>query len=63
LAIDLVDPEGTYVRLENKGNDDLALGGYQIVVKDGEREVTYKFGPRLVLKPGKQVSVGLLMEN
>lgn len=57
LAIDAVDPEGAYVRLENKGSDDLALGGYRVVVKDGEREVTYKFGPKLILKPGKQVSV------
>jgi lamin B len=57
LNIDAVDPEGGYVRLDNKGDEDLALGGYKIVVKDGEREVTYKFGPKLVLKPGKQVSV------
>ncbi|KAI6170924.1 hypothetical protein M3Y97_01105200 [Aphelenchoides bicaudatus] len=57
LNIDAVDPEGGYVRLENKGDEDLALSGYKVIVKDGEREVTYKFGPKLVLKPGKQVTI------
>lgn len=61
MAIDAVDPNGAFVRLENKGEEDLALGGYKIVVKDEEREVTYKFGPKLILKPGKQANVSCEM--
>ena len=63
LNIDAVDPEGGYVRLDNKGDEDLPMGGYKVVVKDGEREVTYKFGPKLVLKPGKQVTVSFFGGN
>ncbi|KAI6203979.1 hypothetical protein M3Y94_00619600 [Aphelenchoides besseyi] len=57
LIVQHVDPEGAFVRLENKGTEDLPLGGYKVVVKDNEREVTFKFSPKVVLKPTKQITI------
>lgn len=37
------DPEGKFVKLRNKSNQELALGGWQVIRRAGEDETQFKF--------------------
>ncbi|KRY28210.1 Lamin-C [Trichinella spiralis] len=51
------DVDGLFVKLNNKSSKDLSLNGWSVVRAGTDREVTYKFHPKLVMKPGKQLTV------
>ncbi|VDP05994.1 unnamed protein product [Soboliphyme baturini] len=51
------DIEGMYVKLLNKLDKDIPIGGWVIKRTAGGNEVTYKFHSKLVMKPQKQVTV------
>ncbi|OCT69497.1 hypothetical protein XELAEV_18040808mg [Xenopus laevis] len=59
VSVEEVDPEGKYVRLRNKSNEDQSLGNWQIKRQIGdETPIVYKFPPRLTLKAGQTVTDG-----
>lgn len=49
--------EGKFVKLHNKGNKEMAIGGWQVVRKAGELETVFKFHRSLKLEPGAYVTV------
>lgn len=51
------DQEGQLVRIENKGEKDVSLAGWQINRKANEETVTYKFHRNLVLKVNSTITV------
>ena len=51
------DREGQFVRIENKGDKDISLNGWQIVRKAGEESITYKFHRNLVLKVKSSITI------
>ncbi|CAH0690604.1 unnamed protein product [Chilo suppressalis] len=50
-------PEGTFVRIRNKGKKEMSLGGYQIVRKAGDQETVFKFHRTVKLEPGGVATV------
>lgn len=52
-----VEPEGKFIRLNNKGEKEISMSGWQIVHKVNETETVYKFHRSLKLAPGASVSV------
>ncbi|KAE8588841.1 hypothetical protein XENTR_v10022770 [Xenopus tropicalis] len=58
VSVEEVDPEGKYVRLRNKSNEDQSLGNWQIKRQIGEETpIVYRFPPRLTLKAGQTVTI------
>lgn len=51
------DQEGKFVKLFNKGNTDIPLGGWQLVRKAGEQETVYKFHRTAVIKANSYITV------
>lgn len=62
LMIDEADREGKFVRLENHGNDDVSIGSWILKYIAGDKEVTFKFSSRQVVKAGKSLTVNLFMQ-
>ncbi|CAB3240964.1 unnamed protein product [Arctia plantaginis] len=50
-------PDGTFVRIRNKGKKELSLGGYQIIRKAGDQETLFKFHRTVKLEPGAVATV------
>ncbi|KAL4716861.1 hypothetical protein ACJJTC_012672 [Scirpophaga incertulas] len=50
-------PDGNFVKIRNKGNKELSLGGYQIVRKAGDQETVFKFHRTVKLEPGAVATV------
>lgn len=50
-------PDGTFVKIRNKGKKELSLGGFQIVRKAGEQETLFKFHRTVKLEPGAVTTV------
>ncbi|XP_052758999.1 lamin-C-like [Galleria mellonella] len=50
-------PEGTFVKIRNKGKKELSLGGYQIIRKAGDQETVFKFHRTVKLEPGAVATV------
>ncbi|XP_046398629.1 lamin Dm0-like [Ischnura elegans] len=50
-------PQGKFVKLHNKGNKEVSLGGWQLVRKAGDTEVTYKFHRSVKIDAGGTVTV------
>lgn len=50
-------PDGTFVKIRNKGKKELSLGGYQIVRKAGDQETVFKFHRTVKLEPGAIATV------
>ncbi|KAK0423577.1 hypothetical protein QR680_008219 [Steinernema hermaphroditum] len=57
IAIDEVDTEGRHVRLKNKGDSDVSIGGWRVKSIGGGQEVVYKFHPRQMLKAGESITI------
>ncbi|XP_054712163.1 lamin Dm0-like [Uloborus diversus] len=51
------DMDGKYIKLFNKGNTEIPLGGWQLVRKAGEQESTFKFGRTVIIKPKSHVTI------
>ncbi|XP_049824434.1 lamin Dm0 isoform X2 [Aethina tumida] len=57
IEISDVDPEGKYVKLLNKSNQEVAIGGWQVVRRSGDNETVYKFHRSLKLEPKGTVTI------
>ncbi|XP_069358745.1 lamin-C-like [Maniola hyperantus] len=50
-------PDGSFVKIRNKGKKELSLGGFQIIRKAGEMETMFKFHRTVKLEPGAIATV------
>lgn len=50
-------PDGSFVKIRNKGKKELSLGGYQILRKAGDQETIFKFHRTVKLEPGAVATV------
>ncbi|KAL6266858.1 hypothetical protein P5V15_003686 [Pogonomyrmex californicus] len=57
IEITEADPQGRFVKLTNKGNKEISLGGWQIIRKAGSLETTFKFHRSVKLDAGATVMV------
>ncbi|KAJ8304166.1 hypothetical protein KUTeg_017749 [Tegillarca granosa] len=57
VQISETDPEGKFVKIENKSGDDIAVGGWQLKHTAGDQETTYKFHRNLLLRAGETCTV------
>lgn len=57
LEVAEVCPDGTFVKIRNKGKKEQSLGGYQIVRKAGDQETQFKFHRTVKLEPGAVATV------
>ncbi|CAH1155512.1 unnamed protein product [Phaedon cochleariae] len=57
VEVSEVDAEGQFVRLQNKGGQEVALGGWQVVRKAGDAETMYKFHRSLKLEANGHVTI------
>jgi hypothetical protein len=51
------DTEGMFIRIRNKGDDEVPVGGWYLKSIANGKEVSYKFHPRQAIKPGKTMTV------
>jgi len=57
VAVEEHDTAGRFIRLHNKGDDEVAVGGWVLKSNANGREVSYKFHVRQAIKPGKTLTV------
>ncbi|XP_063002926.1 lamin-B2 [Elgaria multicarinata webbii] len=58
VSIEEVDPEGKYVQLKNRSDQDQSLGNWRLKRKIGDgAEIAYKFTPKYVLRAGQMVTI------
>ncbi|CAL9690771.1 unnamed protein product [Knipowitschia caucasica] len=58
VTVDEVDPEGKYVRLSNKADEDQNLGNWQLKRQVGNgASITFKFPAKFTLKAGQRVTI------
>ncbi|XP_047541276.1 lamin-C-like [Vanessa atalanta] len=50
-------PDGSFVKIKNKGKKELSLGGFQIIRKAGDQETVFKFHRTVKLEPGAIATV------
>ncbi|KAJ2948129.1 hypothetical protein O0L34_g9928 [Tuta absoluta] len=50
-------PDGTFVKIRNKGKKEQSLGGFQVIRKAGEQETVFKFHRTVKLEPGAIATV------
>ncbi|XP_014356572.2 lamin-C [Papilio machaon] len=50
-------PNGSFVKIRNKGKKEQSLGGYQIIRKAGDQETVFKFHRTVKAEPGAVVTV------
>ncbi|XP_044261476.1 lamin Dm0-like [Tribolium madens] len=58
-----VDAEGKFVKLHNKSNQEVALGGWTIIRKAGDNETLYKFHRSLKIEPNGHVTIWSADQN
>ncbi|XP_055937614.1 lamin Dm0-like [Argiope bruennichi] len=51
------DSEGKFIKLYNKGNTEIPLGGWQLIRRAGEQETIYKFHRTTVIKSNSYITV------
>lgn len=59
VEIKEIDPEGKFVKLFNKGTDEVAIGGWQLqrLINESGPSTTYKFHRSVKIEPGATVTV------
>ncbi|XP_036328766.1 lamin Dm0-like [Rhagoletis pomonella] len=57
IEISDVDPEGKFVKLHNKGNKELQIGGWQLIRTAGSNETSFKFHRTVKIDAGAVVTV------
>ncbi|XP_030380445.1 lamin Dm0 [Scaptodrosophila lebanonensis] len=59
VEIKEIDPEGKFVKLYNKGTEEIAIGGWQLQrsINDGGPATTYKFHRSVKIEPNSFVTV------
>ncbi|XP_050354737.1 lamin-C-like [Nymphalis io] len=50
-------PDGSFVKIRNKGKKEQSLGGFQIIRKAGDQETVFKFHRTVKLEPGAIATV------
>jgi len=51
------DLEGQFVKVHNKSDKEVPMGGWSLKREAGGTEVTYKFHARLILRPGATITI------
>ncbi|XP_063704304.1 lamin Dm0-like isoform X2 [Culicoides brevitarsis] len=51
------DPEGKFVKLHNKGQKEVNIGGWQVIRRSGDQETTFKFHRSVKIDAGANVTV------
>nr|XP_019937851.1 PREDICTED: lamin-B1 [Paralichthys olivaceus] len=57
ICIDEIDTDGKFICLNNSGDEDQAMVGYELTKTTGNATATYKFTPKYILKAGQKVMV------
>uniref|UniRef100_A0A6M2DF88 Putative nuclear envelope protein n=1 Tax=Xenopsylla cheopis TaxID=163159 RepID=A0A6M2DF88_XENCH len=57
VEISKSDSEGRFIKITNKGNKEISLGGWQLTRKAGDSETVFKFHRTLKLDPGASTTV------
>uniref|UniRef100_UPI0037E93CFA lamin-B1 n=1 Tax=Semicossyphus pulcher TaxID=241346 RepID=UPI0037E93CFA len=57
VSVDEIDTDGKFICLQNSGDEDQAMVGYEMIKTIGDESATYKFTPKYVLKAGQKVTV------
>lgn len=57
IIIDEIDTDGKFISLQNSGDEDQAMVGYEMTKTIREDSATYKFTPKYVLKAGQKVMI------
>ena len=57
VEISDVDADGKFVKLHNKGNKEMTIGGWQVVRKAGDLETTHKFHRSVKIEPNGYITV------
>lgn len=57
VEVSEVDGDGQYVKLYNKGNKEISLGGWQVVRKAGDLETTYRFHRTTKIEPNTYITI------
>lgn len=51
------DTDGKFVKIHNKGTNDINIGGWQLVRKAGDQTTTHKFHRSIIIKAGAYITV------
>ncbi|XP_059213359.1 lamin-B1 [Centropristis striata] len=57
ICIDEIDTDGKFICLQNTGDEDQAMVGYEMIKTIENASATYKFTPKYTLKAGQKVTV------
>ncbi|CAN9504726.1 unnamed protein product [Ophioblennius macclurei] len=57
VSIEEIDTDGKFICLQNSGEEDQAMVGYEMIKTIGNTSATYKFTPKYVLKAGQKVLI------
>jgi lamin B len=57
IEVSEADPEGKFVKLHNKSNQEIAIGGWTVVRKAGEHETLFKFHRSVKVEPNGTVTI------
>ncbi|XP_028274150.1 lamin-B1 [Parambassis ranga] len=57
ICVDEIDTDGKFICLQNSGDEDQAMVGYELTKTIGDDTATYKFTPKYVLKAGQKVTI------
>lgn len=57
LEIQEACPEGKFVRIYNKGDSEIAIGGWQLKRTAGENETVFKFRRSIIIEPKTSITV------
>uniref|UniRef100_A0A3B4YTN5 Lamin B1 n=1 Tax=Stegastes partitus TaxID=144197 RepID=A0A3B4YTN5_9TELE len=59
ICVDEIDTDGKFICLQNSGDEDQAMVGYEMIKTIGNASATYKFTPKYVLKAGQKCEIVL----
>ncbi|XP_062898014.1 lamin isoform X1 [Mobula hypostoma] len=58
VLVDSIDPDGRFVRLKNKTDEDQPMGNWQLKRQiNGRATISYKFPPKFILLAGQSVTI------
>ena len=63
VVIDAVDTEGKFIKLTNKGDEDVSISNWMLKSTAGDREVSFKFHSRAKISAGKTMTVIKIINN
>ncbi|XP_062268915.1 lamin-B1 [Platichthys flesus] len=57
ICIDEIDTDGKFICLQHSGDEDQAMGGFELIKTTGNATANYNFTPKYILKAGQKVTV------